>query len=290
MTLVGFATALLASAAGAAGLDAKSCSTGTGPVSAKNAEMINTCQRLLYGEPDPVVAAQALIERDCLVTDGKASFTERKLIPHIEEKIKKNWPGTTGKDDGMPVDLEDWINIELLARLIYAELGSTPAAKCPDAYLKAIGRIVLNLSQFSAKDETGRYKQFIDKNKRSDWIGSYTTEVITKYGAFSSLLSTDPANRMFLCPQTTPNDPENYAGWRRSLKTAVDIIVHRERFLKETSEVKSLFYTDSGVKIDPKFTLVTGVHVDGIEINNPKCIQLWKDPDLKRTDLRTRAQ
>ncbi|MBX2988283.1 MAG: hypothetical protein KF802_10335 [Bdellovibrionaceae bacterium] len=227
----------------------------------------------------------------CFKSDGQDQLAERVIIPGTRARLKADPPAPVKKDDGTMATADDWIRIDLLARVLVGEIASSP--RCGDAHVKAVARVILNRMDYVKKDPTNSWKQFADRKD-----GDALINAITKKSMFSALDGKDPANKWFACPSTNivqkykvanavfATGQNEYLNWFRAMEVATEMVLHEKTFRKETNSVKSLFYSKGqavhDMRVRQGFTHVTNARIDGSSINQRNCIELWDDPKLKK--------
>ena len=191
------------------------------------------------------------------------------------------------KDDGKAATTEDWVAVDLIARTLYAEVGGSSRCAGVDAYFKAVGRVLLNRRDYMRDPNKDRYTNFY---KRGSSVKNEIALAAINPSEFH--VWKDDQSAWAICPPnevrktykgtdgkpTVTSGPYDYVRWFAALQAASDMVFKEKQFRCETKAVKALFYSRSSKSPGPNFKRLRGMRVDGIEMDDSKCVQLWESP------------
>lgn len=184
------------------------------------------------------------------------------------------------KENGQAMSRQDLIDIDALARTLYAEMAS--CYKHGLHYPMTVAKIAVNRA-----NESSRHGEFI-KGSHADDKGTLA-KVATSPSQFSLWLKKingkpNGSLPQALCPPSnknqafwTGNNPPPYETdiWDSTLKIATEAVLFPNQFARRTGQVRQFFYT-SGMN---GFYKMRQVHptVGNQKVDKNSCVQVWED-------------
>jgi hypothetical protein len=135
----------------------------------------------------------------------------------------------------------------------------------------------------SAKEPSRRPAAHAPSKGKSAHVPAARVKMITKFRDHSIA---NQNLRQVLCPASQdgqpfwagrPATPRDRAPWNASLQIATEAVLYPEEFAKRSAGVKALYYT-SGLGFFKKGFQPESGSIDGHELSNPNCIELWVNP------------
>ncbi|WP_415061603.1 hypothetical protein [Bdellovibrio sp.] len=210
------------------------------------------------------------------VSAGSGNPYDNLVLPHLQ---KKGVPQII-KEDGKAMTKKDLIDIDALARTIYAEMAQ--CYKHGLHYPMTVAKIAVNRA-----NEDRRAKEFI-RGTHSSAKGDLA-KVATSPTQFSLWLTTingKPNNslRQALCPPAdkskafwTGNAPPPFELdiWENTLRIATEAVLFPKKFNSRTQQIKQFHYT-SGM---PGFYGMKQVFpwIEDRKVSKNACVQVWDD-------------
>lgn len=216
------------------------------------------------------------------------------LRTHWENKYSQN------KQPKGRLGFDKMLSIDAMARTFYGEMRS--CSHDTSTYHKLVGRVLLNraamikekgnvVDAFISRDSLNQ----IDKPELTS-IFEILPHVISAPRQISSWNPEDPNLEENLCPE--PKTENEIKAWLTAKAVAKEIVLHTDRFLKETAQTRTPFYTSS---VDPdwgasmrKYSSVKVKHflTDPntkaektylSHVDNPSCIKFFDTPKVNET-------
>lgn len=198
------------------------------------------------------------------------------VLPHL----KKNGVPKVTKEDGTPMTMQDLIDVDALARTIYAEM-----ARCYKhglQYPMAVAKIAVNRA-----NTPSRRSEFI-KGTHSGSKGSLA-KVVTTPSQFNLWMKTIDGKKNgslshALCPPSdktkpfwmgTPPSKEEQSIWDNTLRIATEAVLFPKKFQARTAQLKQFHYT-SGLDGFYGMKQVFPWIADR-KVSRNACVQVWDE-------------
>lgn len=198
------------------------------------------------------------------------------VMPHMSKQAVPNLK----KEGGKTVTQEDMVDIDALARTMYAEMAG--CYRHGLHYPSAVARISLNRA-----NAPGRRAEFIHgphKAGKGDISKAVTSNY--KYSAWNRTLGDGSRNNSLthaLCPPAPMNNvmwtgkpatPAEKEIWKNTIRIATEAVLFPSKFKSRSSGFNQLFYTsgmgrDGWRQVYPK--------IEGRAIDRNSCMQVWQD-------------
>lgn len=198
------------------------------------------------------------------------------VLPHLRKaKVPK-----VIKENGQAMTRQDLIDIDALARTLYAEMAS--CYKHGLHYPMTVAKIAVNRA-----NESSRHGEFIKGTHANDkgTIAKVTTSP-SQFSLWLKKINGKPNGslKQALCPPSdknkafwTGNNPPPYETdiWDSTLKIATEAVLFPKQFERRTGQVNQFFYT-SGMA---GFYKMRQVHptVASKKVDRNSCVQVWDD-------------
>jgi hypothetical protein len=226
------------------------------------------------------------------------NFYDQKALSLLENQWKQTpeserpqIPDPQSPEKKKPVTKEDLINIDVLARTLYAEMHSCFQRGLQ--YPMAVAKIALNRSL----SETSAYQRTRDQDSQSKEALAKVLLAPSQFSVWNYPQNRTDRNKtslMTLCPTHDPYSSQNWKGeapgdqdlfaWNQSVRIATETVLFQEQFMKRTEEVTHLYYTSGQTARIPNKTLVDRdvfiqdrlVHESKKKRTPSTCISLWE--------------
>lgn len=198
------------------------------------------------------------------------------VLPHLR---KTNVPKIV-KDNGSIMSEKDLIDIDALARTLYAEM-----ARCYKnglQYPMTVAKIAVNRAE--AKD---RHREFIkDPHASNKGNLARVTTSATQFSLWLTKIGGKPNNslKQALCPPSNKSNnfwtgskppPFETDIWENTLRIATEAVLYPNQFKARTKNVKQFFYT-SGMKGFYGMKQVNPT-IEDRKVARDSCVQVWDE-------------
>ena len=228
---------------------------------------------------DELVEKLLPIIGSCLHNGAPDPAVRKKLVDTLCATDVSKLPQ---KSDGKPFTNTDLLNIGLLTRTQYGEMGGKCLAKGAE-YGQAVTKIILNRLEFAETNPKLGRPDFIRSDKYS--CEDDLSRVMLNGRQFNVWLDGEKAGRWALCPPAFENQKffgghiaskDQVRNFRRALKNSVRTVMMRKEVKNEWADMKSLYYTSNLER--PKLERVVDPKINGLTLLDPKCMMVFNDP------------
>jgi hypothetical protein len=244
---------------------------------------VKSIAKIITGEADKAI--EELVDKvfgqvgSCVHNGAPTPEVRKKLVDDLCRADVSKFPK---KADGKPFTNTDLLNIGLLTRTQYGEMGGKCLAK-GEEYGQAVTKVILNRLEYATVNPKRGRADFIRTEKYS--CEDDLSRVMLNGRQFNVWLDGEKAGRWALCPPSAVKQKffgGNIASadqvrlFRRAVKNAVRAVVTRDQVKTEWQDFKSLYYTSNLER--PKLERVANPSINGMALMDPKCMMVYNDP------------
>lgn len=228
----------------------------------------------------------------CLISGNNKNYGEltKKFFSEAPKRssspvaLVKNQKNQSSTDDKLATD-QQLYEIDVLARTLFGEMRSCNEQS--PVYYKAVARVLLNRAAI-VKSE-GFTPPFVNQKSKSAKTSSDEHQLMADVASsrlqISSWNSKDPNIRVNLCPGLETASEEGKDAWTNAVRVAADVVLHKEKFLKETKEITHTHYTSGMIPSWSKQKKrQVSFKIDGKTYSNSNCLILWADGFNKKIE------
>lgn len=211
------------------------------------------------------------------------------ILPKLKHKMnnlsasQKKKFSSLKDEKGAAVTISQIVDIEALARTMYAEMGR--CYKRGLQYPMAVARIVANRSEATCALKNAVFIQGQHANDKSDLSKAATTprqfnlwmksEGKRKNGPLLQALCPPKSAKQKFYSGAYPEGQE-LALWQNSVRIATETVLYPDRFSKRTEELEARYYYTSGMKSFYDLERVIP-KIEGRYLDNDQCMEIWRD-------------
>lgn len=231
---------------------------------------------------------------DCFENDGSKDFVSRVIVPTMRARLKKKLKNPMVKASGELATVNDMLRVDLIARMLIGEIASS--SQCSAEEVSAVAKVALNRAKYAEVDRGRGWTRFVEDHKSKDLLLQVLMKPAQFQGLHDSRWASCPAKDIRQVFSDSSTGMDAYANTARAVLIAIEMVFDEDAFRLKTKNVDALYYAmgekanrnwtslrqDSG---KPFYTELKGRRIRGKLIDNPDCIQLYRDltlPQLKK--------
>lgn len=197
------------------------------------------------------------------------------------------------KENGTPVNVKDFIAMDVLARTLYAEMAICANTPDDSEYIQAVAKTVTNRAV--AAEPNGAFRDFLSGNHAPARGGNTYPEKITKvalapeqYSLWNTLDASDDPKaqlsnlRQAFCPRSSSSNQAEQIAWKHALTTAMWAVMYPEDFRKRHANIKGFLYT-SNQERGRGYERLPAPVVNGRRLNDRKCMMFFTETNWNRS-------